>query len=350
MDFITPSTRQGKRQFKVLSVDGGGIKGLYSAKILSLFEAELQRIHGDTVRIVDYADLICGTSTGGLIALALALRIPAERICAFYETNGPKIFKGSQGTLALIRQTLFGGKFSDKPLREALNEMFQEHTMGDSDCLLCIPTYDFTQGAYGIFKYDHKEGGLSRHNSLPMVDVALATSAAPTFFPLAQIEKENNTQYVDGGVWANNPSLVGLTEAMWYFVGRGKAFDQLNLLSIASLNVSSGKPPFLKRRRSFLRWAPDLFDLSLIAQSEFTDRFLGLMQRLQIAPITYTRIPSAVVSREQTHYIELDLATSESFTLMKQFATKMYHLYRMNPSVQGFFTDPKMYRVKDRLG
>jgi len=335
------------RQFKILSIDGGGIKGLYSAKVLSLFEADLQRVHGKEARIVDYTDLICGTSTGGLIALALALRIPAEKICEFYEKRGPDIFKGSQGILALLRQTVFRGKFSDVPLRAALQEMFQAHTIGDSECLLCIPTYDFTQGTYEIFKYDHKEGGLSRHNALPMVDVALATSAAPTFFPLAQIEKENNTQFVDGGVWANNPSLVGFTEALWYFVGPGKPFDHLNLLSVASLNCSSGKPPLLRRRRSFLRWAPDLFDLSLIAQSEFVDIYLNLMQQRQILPMAYTRIPSAKIASEQEPYIKLDLATPKSFALMRQFATDIYHAHRMMPSVQGFFAERKKYQIID---
>jgi hypothetical protein len=334
------------KQFKVLSIDGGGIKGLYSARILSLLEADLRRAHGDAARIVDYTDLICGTSTGGLIALGLAVRIPAEKICQFYETHGPKIFKGSQSWLALLRQTLFGGKFSDEPLREALNDLLQKRTMGDSECLLCIPTYDFTHGTYGVFKFDHKEGKLSRHNSLPMVDVALATSAAPTFLPLAQIEKENNTQYVDGGVWANNPSLVGLTEAISYFVGADKPFDHLALLSIASMNYGSGKPPFLKRRRSFLRWAPDLFDLSLIAQSEFTDIFLGLLQRQQPIPMTYTRIPSAAISSEQQKYIKLDLAVPRSLALMNQFATDIYYKHRINSAVKAFFAEPKLYRIK----
>jgi hypothetical protein len=261
--------------------------------------------------------------------------------------KGPLIFKGSQGILALLRQTLFGGKFSDKPLRDALEEMFQAQTIAESDCLLCIPTYDFTHGTYGVFKFDHREGNLTRHNSLPIVDVALATSAAPTFFPLAQIERENNTQYVDGGVWANNPALVGLTEALWYFVGPGKDFNHLNLLSVASLNFSSGKPPLLKRQRGFLRWGPDLFDVSLIAQSEFTDVFLSQIQRLQLVPITYTRIPSAQLSNEQTRFIKLDLAVTESFSLMKQLATAMYHDCRKNPAIQSFFTEPKTYRVRN---
>src|SRR4051794_20697124 len=122
------------KPFKVLSIDGGGIKGLYSAKILELFEADLQASHGKDARIVDYADLICGTSTGGLIALALALRIPTATICEFYEKKGPLIFKGSQGRLARLRQTLYRGKFSDEPLRAALAELLQDHVIGDSDC------------------------------------------------------------------------------------------------------------------------------------------------------------------------------------------------------------------------
>lgn len=335
------------KQFKVLSIDGGGIKGLYSAKILSNFEAELRRVNGDSVRIVDYTDLICGTSTGGLIALALALRIPAETICNFYEKKGPQIFKGSQGIIALLRQTLFGGKFSDKPLRDALEELFQGKTVGDSHCLLCIPTYDFTHGTYEVFKFDHQEGNLTRHNSLPMVDVALSTSAAPTYFPLAQIEKENNIQYVDGGVWANNPAMVALTEAIWHFVGTGKAFDQLFLLSVASLNPLPGKPPLLKRHRSFLQWAPDLFDMSLIAQSEFAHLFLNMVQRLNVFPMTYLRIPSAVIGRDQTPFIKLDLATQQSTTLMKQYADSTYHEYRMKPEIQSFFRDRKTYQIKE---
>ena len=333
------------KTFKVLSIDGGGIKGLYSAKILSHFERDLRGRYGDSARIVDYADMICGTSTGGLIALALAMRIPADTICDFYEKSGPKIFKNSRGIMAFFRQILFRGKFSDKPLRDALLDMFQSRTIGESQSLLCIPTYDFTQGTYEIFKFDHLEGGLSRHNKLPVVDVALATSAAPTFFPMAQIEKENNTQYVDGGVWANNPSLVGLTEAMWHFVGPGKTFDRLNLLSVSSLNFGSGKPPLMKRFKSFRDWAPDLFDLSLNAQSEFTDVFLDLINRLNAFPLTYTRIPSAPISKDQSPFIALDLATQESFTLMKQYANDTYYKYSKNPSIMEFFSERKLYQT-----
>lgn len=329
--------------FKVLSIDGGGIKGLYPISILRHFEEALRKEHGDDVRIVDYADLICGTSTGGLIALALALRIPTETICQFYEQHGLKIFRGSEGWVAWIRQMMLGGKFSDKPLRTAITDILKDRTMGDSHSLLCIPTYDFTQGSYEIFKFDHKEGNLTRHNKIPMVDVALATSAAPTYFPLAQVELENNSQYVDGGVWANNPSLVGFLESIWHFVGQGKPYEHLHLLSIACLNVGTGKPPLLDRHRSFRHWRSDLFDLSLIGQSEFAHVFLQAIQSQKSVPLTYARIPSTVIVGDQVHYIKLDYASQRSFTLMKQFANDMYYKFRKAPEVQTFFTTRKTY-------
>jgi uncharacterized protein len=334
------------KRFKVLTIDGGGVLGLYSATILHHFETNLRKKYGDDTHIVDYVDLICGTSTGGLIALALALRIPTETICNFYEEYGSQIFPRSESFFALVRQTLLGGKFSDKPLRLALEKIFKDRKIGDSNCLLCIPTYDFTHGTYGIFKFDHKEGKLHRHNKLLMVDVALATSAAPTYFPLAQIELENNTQYVDGGVWANNPSLVGFTEAIKHFVGSGKLYQCIDLLSIASLNVGSGKPPLLNRHKSFIQWAPDLFQLSLIGQSEFAHIFLETIQREGTYPLTYTRIPTAKIDGQQADYIKLDSANASSFALMKQYGTDMYYRYQNTPNVQSFFTERKTYLTK----
>ncbi|MFT6443066.1 MAG: patatin-like phospholipase/acyl hydrolase, partial [Salibacteraceae bacterium] len=216
------SSSEEKNKFKILSIDGGGVKGLYSATILKEFEQTLRSEKGDDKRIVDYFDLICGTSTGGLIALALSLRIPTETICAFYEIHGPKIFRYSDGLIPLLRQTLFRGKYSDKKMKIALKEIFNEKKIGESECLLCIPTYDFTQGTYEIFKFDHPEGRLKRDNVLSAIDVALATSAAPTYFPIAEVELHNHKQYVDGGVWANNPSVIGFTEAIRHFVGNDK--------------------------------------------------------------------------------------------------------------------------------
>jgi len=333
--------------FKILSIDGGGIKGLYSAKILQKIELNFQQKHEDeNLRIVDCFDLVCGTSTGGIIALAISLKIPMVGVCGFYEKHGANIFSSPRSIYRKFRQVLFRGKYSDNPLKKAGAELFGEHKLQDSHCLLCIPSYDFTHGTFALFKYDHKEGNLNRHNKLSYLDVALSTSAAPTYFPLAQIEEENNTQYLDGGVWANNPSLVGFTEGIRYFVGDDKAYDNMQILSVSSLNIKKGQAPMIRRQRSFLDWTNDLFDLSLIGQSEFSDIFLSTIIGKTKFPLEYLRIPSANIAGEQATFISLDNASPESLNLMKQYADHMYHSTKNNEIMKKIIASKKTYRVK----
>ena len=174
-----------EKVFKILTIDGGGIKGLYSAQILRHFEEKFE------CRISDYFDMLCGTSTGGLIALALSLKIPAADICDFYDNEGPKIFtnfqkikiRGKKYSNGTIKQVCNGGKFRDTQLKKSLTTIFGDKRIRDSNNLLCIPSYNITEARPFVFKFDHKEGDLNRDNKAFYVDVALATSAAPTYFP-----------------------------------------------------------------------------------------------------------------------------------------------------------------------
>lgn len=250
-----------KGVFKILAIDGGGVKGLYSSTILEHFEEKFG------VNISDYFDMICGTSTGGLIALALSLKIPTKEISDIYLKNGSKIFPKRNKKIAFLKQVLGSGKFSDLPLKEVLTDVFKNSKLIESNNLLCIPSYSITDARPWVFKYDHKEGDLGRDNKAKYVDVALATSAAPTYFPMAEIEYYNSKQFIDGGVWANNPTLVGLIEALTYYVGKGKEFKKIKILSLSSLNNTGGKPVGLKRARGFKDWKEDLFETSLTGQS-----------------------------------------------------------------------------------
>lgn len=334
-----------QRQFKILSLDGGGIKGLFTARYLELVEHHLQSTWGNDARIVDAVDLVCGTSTGGIIALGIANRIPMSEICHFYETSGPKIFRRSQGFFATLKQTMLGGKFSDAPLRKALTDVFSDRTLGDSDCLLCIPTFNITQGTYEVFKYDHSEGKLSRHNRLKCIDVALATSAAPTYFPIAEIGDEDSRQYVDGGVWANNPSMLGYLEAIRYFVGSNAKFRSFSLFSISTLRGASGRPPFLKRQRGFVRWAPDLFELGSIGQSEFCDVFLSSIHINPDMPFAYTRIHGPIPPPKQARFIKFDYANKTGFVLMKQYATDAFYESVHSQAFKNFWSEKKLYVI-----
>lgn len=325
------------KEFKILCIDGGGIKGLYSSTILE----HLEQRYGHPS---DYFDMICGTSTGGLIALCLALKIPSADISQIYSENGRKIFPRRTWLGGIIRQTFWKGKYKDGPLRKVLEKVLADKTIADLDNLVCIPSYSLTDARPWVFKRDH--GILDRDNGTSLVDVALATSAAPTYFPLCEIPAYNHKQFVDGGVWANNPTLVGIIEALTYFVGKDKPFNSVRILSVSSLNNTAGKPVGLKRRRSFIKWSNDLFDTSLIGQSHFTDYFMSKLCDLTDIHIGYVRIPSEQVSAEQQHLVRLDGAGKKAIQFIKGKGNDRGLLAKKDPEIQAFFNQKKQYKIQ----
>lgn len=335
------------KQFKILSIDGGGVKGLYSAKILAHLEEE----YGNPIS--DYFDMICGTSTGGLIALALCVKVPASEIVKFYEEDGPKIFASSNKLWSQIKQILVNGKYKDENLKKALYNVFGNKVMFDSNNLLCIPSYDLIKGNPRMFKYPHKEGNFMMDKNIKMTDVALATSAAPTYLPIAQIE---DNLFIDGGVWANNPSLCGYLEAIKFFVGNDKLYSSMQILSIASVTHNSGwnltsKLGFLKfnkiRHRSFALWGSKLFDASMNGQNFFTHFFLNGISDNNDS-LHYYRIPSPELSPAQIVDIDLDKADSDSIKLLKSLGDKMGYDYRsaQKSKIDSFFQTYKTYTTK----
>ena len=188
---------------RVLTIDGGGIKGVFPAAFLADLESELDH------PLASYFDLVVGTSTGGIIALALGLGIPASDILRFYEEKGPDIFKGSKG-LGPLRQ-LVTAKYDPAPLRAALTEVFGDRRVGESTTRLVIPALNLMTGEVNVFKTAH-HARFERDYKLRAVDVAIATAAAPTYFPTHRLT--NGVPLVDGGMWANNPMGTAAVEAI----------------------------------------------------------------------------------------------------------------------------------------
>lgn len=339
---------ENKKTFKILSIDGGGIKGLYSSSILKRLEAKFKCLTSD------HFDMICGTSTGGLIALALASKIPTEEICKFYEEKGEVIFPkhpirnipfiGKIDT-GFLKQIAKGGKYKQEGLKKSLIEIFGDRKIGDSNNLLCIPSYSVTEAKPKVFKYDHLEGDLSRDNGALMSDIALATSAAPTYFPMAELQYYNNEQFIDGGVWANNPTLVGLLEALNNFVGTHKSYNKISILSLSSLSITGGNPVGLKNERSFKDWGSDLFETSMNGQSYFTDFFLKKITEISDISIDYIRIPSVSISKDQESLIQLDVANKEAYDLMKIKAEEQSLVYEKDEKIKELFTTKKTYII-----
>ena len=333
----TPKT--SNKPFKILSIDGGGIKGLYSSIIIE----HLEKVYNCSMS--DYFDLMCGTSTGGLIALALSLKKPASEISNLYINKGSEIFPYRKHRI--IKQLLWGGKYSDKNLRKNLEEVFGDAHIGDSNNLLCIPAYSLTDARPWVFKFDHKENKLTRDNKARYVDVALATSAAPTYLPLCEIEYYDNKQFIDGGVWANNPTMVGLIEALTYFVGIDKEYDSIQILSISSLNKTNGHPNGLNRFRSFASWATDIFDVFSIGQNSFTEYFMDSIKKIDNVDVTYVRIPSELISAKQEHLVQMDNTTKKAIKFIQGKGNDRGYRCTKEENIKAFFKTPKTYNTKE---
>lgn len=200
------------RPFRILSIDGGGIKGLFPTSVLTAFERNL--LGGRSAG--EHFDLITGTSTGGIIALGLALGLPASRILEFYQSHGAKIFPPITGFLAGPRRAWRGLSqisrytYSRAPLKAALTDVFGDALLGEATRRVCIPAFDGAYGEVHVFKTPHHPD-FQRDWKERVVDVAMATAAAPTFF---SVFKNQGRLFADGGVWANNPIMIGLVDAL----------------------------------------------------------------------------------------------------------------------------------------
>jgi patatin-like phospholipase/acyl hydrolase len=161
-------------RFQILSLDGGGIKGLFSAAVLASIEEDL------SINVTDHFDLITGTSVGGIIALALGLGMKPREILEFYLSKGPKIFPRWFGLKWL--QHWGYRKFSAKYLTAALQDCFKDKRLAESKKMLVIPSYNIGSDDIYLFRTPHHER-LKRDYKVPIWKIALATSAAPTFFP-----------------------------------------------------------------------------------------------------------------------------------------------------------------------
>ncbi|MGH8092032.1 MAG: CBASS cGAMP-activated phospholipase [Chthoniobacterales bacterium] len=233
--------------FRILSLDGGGLKGLFAAKLLADLERDLD------VQIGDYFDLITGTSTGAIIALGLAFRLPASDILQFYRDKGPTIFDASSFGIISTR-------YSAEPLRAALTEVFGEKTLGDAASRLVVPAFNLQRREVKLFKTRHSPRFL-RDWKMKAVDVALASAAAPTYLPA--FVDESLIEYIDGGIWANNPSLVGVIEAMTVL---GVDRSKINLLSVGTTREVV-RMDAIKRHAGRALWASQVSDVFVGADS-----------------------------------------------------------------------------------
>jgi uncharacterized protein len=208
-------------RFQILALDGGGAKALFSAHVLARLEADLG------IRVADAFDMITGTSAGGIIALALGAGLQPTEIAAQYQSLVATVFPRSQRRWWRLPGRLTHPAYDASVLRRGLEGVLGTRLLADSCKRLVIPSWDVQTASVHLFKTPHHDR-LRRDWKIPMVDVAMATSAAPAYFAAAHVDGH---RLVDGGVWANNPSVVGITEAV--------SMLGVPLAAVAVLNVGT---------------------------------------------------------------------------------------------------------------
>jgi hypothetical protein len=301
---------------RLLCIDGGGIKGVFPASFLATIEESVG------TPIADYFDLIVGTSTGGIIALGLGLGLSANDLLRFYQERGPAIFNGN-GNVRWLRQW-FRAKYNPEPLRQSLSEVFGSRRLGDSRKRLVIPSFNVETGEVHVWKTAHHPR-LERDYLRSVVEVALSTGAAPTYFPT--YKALCGTPLIDGGVWANNPVAIATVEAIGVL---GWQASELRILSLGCtttpFNIDWGR----KHSLGVFGWATKVIDLFMTAQSVSA---IGMTQHLLPDRNNLVRI-SAMVGKNR---FELD-RVSEIPSLRGMGACEARKaLPQLRPT---FFTEP----------
>jgi patatin-like phospholipase/acyl hydrolase len=244
--------------FYILAIDGGGIRGVFAAQILKRIKEELK------INFFEKFDIIAGTSTGSIIAAGLAVDYPIEKIVDLYQKKGNKIFFRNYSDQFNWKnwKSYFKSKYTNKYLKQELSTVFQDKTLSNTKTRLIIPASDISNGNVFVLKSNY-DPNFVRDKDIRIADAVLASCSAPTYFDPYKI---NKYLLADGGLWANNPSLVALTEAL----GRGFKISRENI-RIISIGTGIGKkyynPKDVNKKWGLKQWGTGLVSTTMNLQS-----------------------------------------------------------------------------------
>jgi patatin-like phospholipase/acyl hydrolase len=264
-----------------LALDGGGLRGTFTAAVLAKWDEML----GGSSSIIKHFDLVAGTSTGAILAIGLALGMKPIEMLEFYKKEGPKIFPRDRRLRHWLKS-----KHESRTLRATLQAVLGNQKLAEhSCCRLVIPTVRAVHGEAEAIVTPHsvERTGFAQ---ISAVDAALASSGAPTYFDEAIIEGDIAAQvYLDGGLWANNPVLPAIAEAVRHLK---IPIERIDVLSVGTMGNEAVFAECLGKGK--LGWAPASADLFFAAQEHaagmLADSLLSPARHLRVNQQTPTQI------------------------------------------------------------
>lgn len=311
--------------FQILAVSGGGYRGLYAAEVLARLEAQAKRPLGQCF------DLISGTSVGGLLALAIAMERPLTQVRDAFAKQGDAIFppeRRARYRWSEFVTALWRPKYDDEPLRAVVDDILGKDTLlGDAKHRVLIPAVNMTKGSVQMFKTPHHQN-FSLDHLRKASDIAMATSAAPTYFPLAEVE---NSYYADGGLVANAPDLCALHEACKFLDVQP---DEVSILSVGTTTTGFSLSRKLGRHLGKVGWVTQmrLFSTIVSAQQQLVD----FMLKHQLGD-RYLRIDETP-GEEQLDDIALDIANESAKGTLLGLAEGSYQKYTNDPKLHSMLS------------
>lgn len=332
---------------RVLSLNGGGARGLFTIAFLAEVERIVEYKYGlSDVKAGDYFDLIAGTSIGGILALGLASGKSARELESVFRKRASEIFPYRSALFNKVR-AIFSAKYSTKPLRDAVESMIDKDlTFNDLSRRVLIPAVNLSTGKPQFFKTPHNPE-FSRDGRICLLDAAMATSAAPTYFRPYYC-KALDAHFADGGLVANNPSFIALQEV---FRDMGSDFPEATSKSVRILNIGTLgeeytiKPSVLSAKCNSgylgLWGVGERLLLSTMSANQILHRAMLIRElRSQDVSDNYVYVDDKIPN-EAASDITLDNASESSLQNLvargKQMATDVY---TKNVRVQDFFKSP----------
>ncbi|XP_052877998.1 patatin-like protein 5 isoform X1 [Gossypium arboreum] len=352
---VMPSTYG--RRITVLSIDGGGIRGIIPATMLSFLELKLQELDGEDARIADYFDVIAGTSTGGLIAAMLTAPdengrplCKGEDIVPFYLRHGPKIFfRKNYKKMTMKMDALMRPKYSGKYLRKTICMVLGDRRLHETLTSVVIPTFDIKLLQPTVFTTF--EAKMDPSKDALLSDICIATASAPTYFPAYAFHTKDSEgtdrefHLVDGGIAANNPALLALKPTGVAFpseqeheVSQGQALNYENYL-IISLGTGTSKMGKKYNAKTAEKWgilgwlysegSSPLVDAFTYAGADMVDLHMSLIFKAIKSEHNYLRIQDDKLSEDES---STDKATKKNMRNLVEIAEKLLHkpVSRMN--------------------
>ncbi|XP_039157623.1 patatin-like protein 2 isoform X1 [Eucalyptus grandis] len=329
----------------VLSIDGGGVRGIIPGTVLAFLESKLQELDGPHKRIADYFDIIAGTSTGGLVTAMIAAPNEDHRpmfaacdINKFYLEHCPEIFPKKNPIRSMVG-AFTGPKYDGKKLRSLVNGLLGDTALSQTLTNVVVPTFDIKRLQPVIFST--KDARTNPLKNARLADVCIGTSAAPTLLPAHYFETRDQNgkicsfDLIDGGVTANNPTLVALSHIKRESLLHDGEFKDINLretdpILVLSLGTGAAKHEEKYSATKASKWGligwnfhnsfTPLVDIFNDASSDMVDIHLSTLFQFLKCEQHYLRIQDDTLTGEES---SVDVATPKNLHMLMEIGQRL---------------------------